>query len=137
MTQLMVFCLFNQNAGVKYARVVSAAHMICLAAISGGTAAARLRLTRVAIKDSIYWPRSRGNEARSEILRRTDPMILSDRVGDLVEEGISVLNYQPFVLTDDIQTGVGYSWIAPGDVRVNPPLVFRRSDYEFRMVEDL
>jgi SAM-dependent methyltransferase len=57
-------------------------------------------------------------------------MILSDRVGDLVEEGISVLNYQPFVLTDDIQTGVGYSWIATGDVRVNPPLVFRRSDYE-------
>jgi SAM-dependent methyltransferase len=57
-------------------------------------------------------------------------MILSDRIGDLVEEGISVLNYQPFVLTDDIQTGVGYSLVAPGDERVNPPLVFRRSDYE-------
>lgn len=57
-------------------------------------------------------------------------MILSDRIGGLVEEGASVLNYQPFVLTDDIQTGVGYSWVAPGDVRVNPPLVFRRSDYD-------
>jgi SAM-dependent methyltransferase len=59
----------------------------------------------------------------------TIKMILSNHVRDLVEEGVSVLNYQPFVLTDDIQTGVGYSWIAPGDVRVDPPLVFRRSDY--------
>jgi SAM-dependent methyltransferase len=57
-------------------------------------------------------------------------MILSDRIGGFVEEGMSVLNYQPFVLTDTIQTGVGYSLVAPGDERVNPPLVFRRSDYD-------
>ncbi len=57
-------------------------------------------------------------------------MILSAHIGSLVEEGVSVLDYQPFVLTDDIQTGVGYSLVTPGDERVNPPLVFRRSDYD-------
>jgi SAM-dependent methyltransferase len=56
-------------------------------------------------------------------------MILTNLAGDIVEEGASVLSYQPFVLSEELQTGVGYSWVAPGDVRVNPPLVFRRSEY--------
>ena len=64
-------------------------------------------------------------------------MILTDRVNNLLEEGVSVLNYQPFVLADDVQTGVGYSLLAPGDPRVNPPLVFRRSDYDFGVAKDL
>lgn len=41
-------------------------------------------------------------------------MILTDRIGDFVEEGASVLSYQPFVLSDDVQTGVGYSWVTQG-----------------------
>jgi hypothetical protein len=28
-----------------------------------------------------------------------------------VEKGISVLNYQPFILSDTVQTGVAYSWL--------------------------
>src|SRR5262249_40677494 len=28
-----------------------------------------------------------------------------------VEAGASVLNYQPFILSDEIQTGVAYSWL--------------------------
>jgi SAM-dependent methyltransferase len=40
----------------------------------------------------------------------------------------SVLNYQPFIISDDIQTGVAYSWRHADDPRVKPPLLFRRGD---------
>ena len=30
---------------------------------------------------------------------------------DQVEKGFELLQYQPFLLSDDVQTGVGYSWI--------------------------
>lgn len=40
------------------------------------------------------------------------------------------LDYQPFMLADDLQTGVAYSWYSGGDERVTPPLVFRRSEWE-------
>lgn len=41
-----------------------------------------------------------------------------------------VLNYQPFVISDDVQTGVAYSWLHTVDPRVAPPLVFRRNEWE-------
>ena len=37
-----------------------------------------------------------------------------------------VLNYQPFVITDNLQTGVAYSWFHTADPRVSAPLVFER-----------
>jgi SAM-dependent methyltransferase len=40
----------------------------------------------------------------------------------------SVLNYQPFIISDDLQTGVAYSWLYAHDPRVKPPLLFRRGD---------
>lgn len=46
-----------------------------------------------------------------------------------------VLNYQPFIVTDDVQTGAAYSWIVGvnpqigADPRVAPPCVFRREDW--------
>jgi hypothetical protein len=45
-----------------------------------------------------------------------------------VDEACTVLNYQPFLITDDIQTGAAYSWMYLSDPRVAPPLVFRRSE---------
>jgi len=45
-----------------------------------------------------------------------------------VAEAESVLNYQPFIITDDVQTGVAYSWLHAHDPRVKPPLLFRRGD---------
>jgi len=45
-----------------------------------------------------------------------------------IAEAESALNYQPFVITDDVQTGVAYSWLHAGDPRVKPPLLFRRGD---------
>ena len=47
----------------------------------------------------------------------------------LVRCGMEVLNYQPFVLTNDLQTGAAYSFLYSQDAHVNPPLVFRRSDW--------
>jgi len=46
-----------------------------------------------------------------------------------VESGAKVLDYQPFILSDDLQTGVAYSWIRGGDPRDKPPLVFRRDEW--------
>jgi len=43
--------------------------------------------------------------------------------------GARVLNYQPFILADDLQTGIAYSWFRGGDPREQPPLVFRYSDW--------
>jgi SAM-dependent methyltransferase len=39
-----------------------------------------------------------------------------------------VLDYQPFILSDDIQTGAAHSWLFADDPRVSPKLVFRRQD---------
>jgi SAM-dependent methyltransferase len=46
-------------------------------------------------------------------------------------EAARVLNYQPFVLSDDMQTGVAYSWLHAADPRVKPKLLFRRGDPEW------
>src|SRR5690348_2099968 len=51
---------------------------------------------------------------------------LSER---LAEEALRVLDYQPFVITDDIQTGVAYSWLYSADPRESPPLRFRRKEW--------
>lgn len=40
-----------------------------------------------------------------------------------------VLNYQPFLIADDLQTGVGYSWLHSTEPRVSPPLVFKRDEW--------
>lgn len=45
------------------------------------------------------------------------------------EEAVKVLNYQPYILTDALQTGVAYSWFSGEDPRISPPLIFRRRDY--------
>lgn len=39
------------------------------------------------------------------------------------------LNYQPFIISDNIQTGAAYSWYYTQDPRISPPLVFRRSEW--------
>jgi len=41
----------------------------------------------------------------------------------------NVLAYQPFIISDDIQTGVGYSWLHTADPRASPPLVFEREKW--------
>jgi SAM-dependent methyltransferase len=46
-----------------------------------------------------------------------------------VERAAAVLNYQPFIITDDLQTGAAYSWLHSPDPRVSPPFVFRRSQW--------
>lgn len=48
-----------------------------------------------------------------------------------IETGSLVLNYQPFIISDDIQTGVAYSWLYSDDQRISPPLVFRRGQKEW------
>ena len=52
------------------------------------------------------------------------PLSLSET---LAREAARVLNYQPFVVTPELQTGVAYSILYAADVRVSPPLVFHRS----------
>lgn len=52
----------------------------------------------------------------------------------------AVLDYQPFLLADDVQTGAAYSWYRPGtDERVTPPLVFRRDEWssEWDRISDI
>jgi hypothetical protein len=46
-----------------------------------------------------------------------------------VQKAASVLNYQPFVITSDLQTGVGYSILHAIDARVGGTLVFQRKDW--------
>lgn len=51
----------------------------------------------------------------------------------------SVLNYQPFIITDHVQTGVGYSFCYCKDPREAPPLVFNRkewSDEEWKTISE-
>lgn len=45
------------------------------------------------------------------------------------ERACAFLGYQPFIITDDIQTGAAYSWAYGADPRVAPTLLFRRHDY--------
>lgn len=45
------------------------------------------------------------------------------------QAGCKVLDYQPFILSDDLQTGVAYSWRYSSDSRVAPPLVFDRQEH--------
>ncbi|HEX3656964.1 MAG TPA: methyltransferase domain-containing protein [Pirellulales bacterium] len=45
---------------------------------------------------------------------------------DHVAAGVDVLNYQPFILSDDVQTGVGYSWRNRSDPRFPTGFVFHR-----------
>jgi hypothetical protein len=40
-----------------------------------------------------------------------------------------VLNYQPFFITSELQTGVAYSVLHSHDARISPPLVFHRRDW--------
>ena len=46
-----------------------------------------------------------------------------------MQEALQVLDYQPFIIRDDIQTGVGFSWLHWPDPREAPPLVFKRADW--------
>ena len=43
-------------------------------------------------------------------------------------EAARLLNYQPFVISDDVQTGAAYSWIDGSDPQVKPQFVFDRRD---------
>lgn len=46
-----------------------------------------------------------------------------------IDRATKVLDYQPFIISDDIQTGVAYSWVcSSGDPRVAPKLLFLRGD---------
>lgn len=46
-----------------------------------------------------------------------------------VDHAARVLNYQPFILSENIQTGAAYSWAYSDDPRHRPSLVFQLSDY--------
>jgi SAM-dependent methyltransferase len=48
--------------------------------------------------------------------------------GGSVEAAAAVLDYQPFILSNDIQTGAAHSWLFADDPRISPKLVFRRQD---------
>jgi SAM-dependent methyltransferase len=47
---------------------------------------------------------------------------------DQIERAIKVLNYQPFIISNDIQTGIAYSWVCSGNPLATPQLIFRKSD---------
>src|SRR5688500_1873101 len=55
-------------------------------------------------------------------LRRYSPSWLQ------VKAASTALNYQPFIITDDIRTGVAYSWLYSDDPRDDPfyKFVFQR-----------
>jgi SAM-dependent methyltransferase len=44
-----------------------------------------------------------------------------------IERACDVLDYQPFLLTDDIQTGAAYSWVHAVNTRSGPPTLFRKN----------
>jgi SAM-dependent methyltransferase len=46
-----------------------------------------------------------------------------------VERAFEVLDYQPFIISDELQTGVGYSWLHSLDARVAPALKFRKAEW--------
>jgi len=45
-----------------------------------------------------------------------------------IDQAAKVLSYQPFIISDDMQTGVAYSWLHSDDPRVSPPLLFTKGD---------
>jgi SAM-dependent methyltransferase len=45
-------------------------------------------------------------------------------------EASRVLDYQPFYIADDLQTGAAYCLLHSNDPRLSPPLVFRRAEWE-------
>jgi SAM-dependent methyltransferase len=49
----------------------------------------------------------------------------------LFKQAEAVLDYQPFILSDDAQTGVAYSWLHAADPRVAPKLRFQRDEPEW------
>src|SRR5215469_14252883 len=51
----------------------------------------------------------------------------------MVQKAANVLNYQPFVISSELQTGVAYSILHSFDARVHAPLVFHRNEWS---VED-
>ena len=55
------------------------------------------------------------------------PLSLSSKQ---VETAARVLDYQPFFVSDELQTGVAYSWIHWHDPEKNPPIVFRRAKWD-------
>jgi hypothetical protein len=46
-----------------------------------------------------------------------------------IELASRLLNYQPFFISDDLQTGVAYSWLYSEDARTQPPLVFHHEHW--------
>ncbi len=46
-----------------------------------------------------------------------------------VERAFEVLDYQPFIISDDLQTGVGYSLLHSADPRVAPTFKFRKAEW--------
>ena len=48
-----------------------------------------------------------------------------------IERAVKVLDYQPFIISDDIQTGVAWSWLHAADPRQYPKLIFRRGEPEW------
>jgi SAM-dependent methyltransferase len=54
-------------------------------------------------------------------------MDLRRNLGNTIESAKHLLNYQPFILSDTVETGAGYSWIYGGDPRVSPPLVLDKT----------
>jgi hypothetical protein len=46
--------------------------------------------------------------------------------------------YQPFLISDEMQTGVAYSWLYAADPRVSPPLLFRKAAWaaEWGRIDD-
>jgi SAM-dependent methyltransferase len=53
--------------------------------------------------------------------------------GKLTDEqvlnGIKVLDYQPFFLTDDVQTGAAPTWVYGINSKIGSPLVFHKEEY--------
>jgi hypothetical protein len=47
-----------------------------------------------------------------------------------IDRACSILNYQPFIITDDIQTGAAYSWMYGVNVRSQTPTLFKKQDFE-------
>src|SRR5437879_12581387 len=55
-------------------------------------------------------------------------MDLRDRLNpSQIDRACSVLDYQPFIITDELQTGAAYSWMYnTAAARSQPPLLFDR-----------
>jgi hypothetical protein len=81
----------------------------------------------------LIWTRARASDSvRAMDLR---PCGLSARQ---VERAARVLAYQPFLISDEMQTGVAYSWLDAADPRVSPPLLSRKAAWaaEWGRIDD-